>query len=126
MRWRDEIVELHEFFEAYFLGTESSLGRAESALAPEFTIVTPDGAESDRAGTLEMLRNGHAHATELSITTTDHRLIAGTDEVVVAGYVEHHQFGHRENHRCSTVVFIADPGAPNGWSWRHVQETWLI
>lgn len=126
MRWREEIIELHEFFEAYFLGTVDSLERAERAFAPEFTFVGPDGTESDRAGVIRMLLDGHAHTGELKITTTDHRLVVETEEAVVATYVERHQLsGGRSNERRSTVVFVADPGAPNGLRWRHVQETWV-
>jgi len=49
MRWSEEIDGLHAFFEAYFLGTESSLDRVEAVLAPDFSIVGPHGVESDDA-----------------------------------------------------------------------------
>ncbi len=125
MDWQREIDELHAFFEAYFLGTEDSLDRFESVLADGFTIVGPDGAEGDRPATLQMVRDGHAHTDSLSITVSDHRLLARTDELIVATYVEHHQLRDRTNHRLATVVFHVDPAGPNGVRWLRVHETWL-
>lgn len=125
MRWREEIDQLHEFFEAYFSGAETSLERAEAVLAPEFTIVGTDGVESDREGTLEMLSDGHAHTSDLTITTSDHRLVLRSEEVIVATYLEHHELSERHNHRLSTVIFVADPTTPNGLLWHHVHETWV-
>ena len=40
MRWRDEIDQLHMFFEAYFLAAESSLGRALVLQTDEVTVAT--------------------------------------------------------------------------------------
>jgi len=124
VRWREEIEELHDFFEAYFTGAEDSLARAEAVLAPEFTIVGPDGSEADRAATIRMLQGGHAHTSDLTITTSDHRLLHDAEAVLVASYVEHHDLGDRQNHRLSTVVFRPDPAAPNGLNWLRVHETW--
>ena len=125
MRWREEIEELHDFFQAYFTGAEDSLGRVEAVLAAEFTIVGPDGNEADRRATIRMLEGGHAHTTDLTITTSDHRLIHESDHLTVASYVEHHLLSERENHRLSTVVFVPDPVAANGLAWLRVHETWL-
>ena len=124
MRWREEIEELHEFFEAYFLGTESSLDRVDRVLSPTFTIVGPHGVESDRAATMQALVEGHGHTTSLRITTTDHRRILADGNVVIASYIEHHELAERSNHRLSTVVFTLDDDAPNGLRWEHVHETW--
>ncbi len=125
MRWREEIDELHRFFEAYFLGTESSIERAEAVFAPEFSFVGASGTESDRDNTLQMIRDGHAHTSNLTITTSDHRLVLQTADVIVATYIEHHQLSEGINHRLSTVVFVPDPTAPNGLLWKHVHETWI-
>ena len=125
MGWHEEIDELHAFFEAYFLGTEDSLDRFEAALADGFTTVGPDGAEHDRASTVRMVRDGHGHTDSLTITTSDHRLLAATDDLVVATYVEHHELRDRANHRLATVVFRVDPAGPNGLRWLRVQETWV-
>lgn len=68
MRWREEIEQLHEFFEAYLSGAEISLERAEAVLAPEFTIVGADGDESDRESTMRLLLDGHAQTRDLTIS----------------------------------------------------------
>jgi len=122
MRWRQEIDELHAFFE---VGTESSLDRVEAVLAPDFSIVGPHGVESDRETTMQMLRDGHAHATHLSITTSGHRLLHQTEDIVAATYIEHHELTDRENKRLSTVVFVRAATAPNGLHWLRVHETWI-
>jgi len=125
MDWRAEIIELHDFFHAYFLGQDESLDRVDAALHAGFTIVGPNGAVSDRATTLEMLRQGHAHTQSLVITTLDHTLLHQTDEVLVASYVERHELSAATNDRLSTVVFAVDPAGPNGARWLRVHETWL-
>lgn len=123
--WQAEIEELHQVFEAYFLGTIDTLDRVEQALAPDFTIVGPHGVEATRVETLEALRAGHAHTKSLAITVTDAALLFETPDVLIARYVENHQLAERTNHRLSTVVFTPDDAAPLGLSWRRVHETWL-
>jgi hypothetical protein len=125
--WHREIVELHEFFEGYFLGTigADDIGRLEAALAADFTIVGPGGGESTRAQTVAAIREGHAHRSQLEVTITDARLLVDRPDVVIARYVEHHQLGDTMSERLSTVVFTREPGAPNGLRWRTVHETWL-
>jgi hypothetical protein len=125
MRWREEIDELHEFFQAYFLGTESSLERADAAFAADFTIVGADGVETDRRTTMENLLAGYAHTNDLKITISEHRLLRQTDDTLVVAYVETHDLGERPNRRRSTVVFVAEAAAPNGLQWLRVHETWI-
>ncbi len=123
--WAREIVELHDVFEAYFLGTSDDLSRVEAALADDFTFVAADATTTDRDGTLAALTAGHSHATSLTIRTHDRQLIVKTDDLVVAEYVEEHVLSDRTNLRRSTVVFSPAPEAPNGLQWRRVHETWI-
>jgi len=120
-----EIDELHEFFEALFLGTISSLERAEAALADDFTMAGPDGSVADRATVLAMLDAGQGHTSSLRIEVEDHRLLAETDKIIVASYVEIHRLSSRNNRRLTTVVFRKDASAPNGVRWVRGHETWL-
>ena len=126
MNWQAEIEELHELFEAYFLGTENSLDRVEAALAPDFTVVGPHGVTSSRADTMQALRAGHGHTDSLEITVTELSLLVETADTLVAQYVENHALADRTNHRVSTVVFTNDDNAPNGLLWRRVHETWRL
>lgn len=123
--WHREIDELHEFFEGLFLGTISSLDRAEAALAADFTMAGPDGSVSDRVAIMAMLDAGRGHASSLRIEIEDHRLLAETDDLIIASYVEVHRLSSRDNRRQTTVVFRRVAAAPNGVQWLRAHETWI-
>lgn len=125
MNWELEIIELHRFFEAWFLGREDSLERAELAFHLDFTMIGPDGTLADRATVLRRLREANTH-TELRIETSDHRLLHTADDLLIASYVEHHRLADdRTNDRIATAIFVPTRRGPNGLRWLHVQETWL-
>jgi len=124
VRCQREIVELHQFIEHYFLGKVDSLERMSSVLGSDFSMVTPHGDKRDRAVTLDAMRAGFGHASSLSITTRDHRLVLESPELLVCEYVEAHELADHGNARQVTVVFSVDPQAPNGLVWRRVHETW--
>lgn len=123
--WQVEIEELHGTFQAYFRGTLDTLDRVDAALGDDFTIVSPHGLESSRADTMSALRAGHGHARALEITVTDMALVAATDEILVARYIENHVLPGQANRRLSTVVFAVDVAGPNGLRWHRVHETWM-
>lgn len=124
MGWHREIVEMHDFFEALYLGKVESLDRAESAFHPDMTFAGPDGAVAERDQVMAMLAGGRGHTSSLTIETVDHRLLHEGDGFTVASYVERHVLTERTNQRLSTVVFVPGPG-PNGLQWLRVHETWL-
>ena len=129
MRWSDEIRGLHAFFEGYFLGTlpADDLSRFADVLDPAFTIVGPDGSVADRATTIEMVRQGHAHTRDMTIECLDLELLHQGDTTLVASYVERHAWADgRENRRLATVVFAADATMPHGARWVRVHETWTL
>ena len=123
--WSAEIAQLHEFFGGYLSGAIDSLERMESALAGDFEMVGPNGDKHDRTETMGAVRDAHGSVPSLKITTEDHRLLLAEDDLVVASYIEVHEFEGGGNRRVSTVVFSNDPTAPNGLLWRRVQETHL-
>lgn len=125
--WHREIVELHEFFEGYFLGTieADAVERLETALATDFTIVGPGGGVTRRAETVAAVRGGHASVSQLGITVIGAQLLVDGPDVVVARYEEHHESANGSTGRLSTVVFTRESEAPNGLRWRTVHETWL-
>lgn len=123
--WHKEIVELHEHFEAYFLGTIDSLDRVDAALAPTFTMAGPDGSVADRDQVMAALKAGHAHTQSLTISITDAELLAESGDLVVATYIEGHALASGSNHRRTTVVFQRADSAPNGLQWTRAQETWV-
>ncbi len=124
--WQTEIIEPHEFFEQLFLGTTTSLDRADHALHGDFTMAGPHGTRSPRAQVMDQLEAGIGHSAELSIAVEGFELIAETDDLVVAEYIEVHRLSDdRTNRRRSTVVFRKEPDGPNGLRWLRVHETWV-
>ncbi|MEM8706188.1 MAG: DUF4440 domain-containing protein [Actinomycetota bacterium] len=126
--WHVEIDQLHAFFEGYFLGTIAvdDTGRFADVLDDGFTIVGPHGETSSRDETLAMVRQGHAHTSDMTIRCVDHRLVHADGDTTVATYVEeHHWTDGRANRRLATVVFTADVTMPNGLRWVRVHETWV-
>ena len=123
--WQAEIVELHDFFEAWFLGTDVDFDRVESVLAPEFTIVGPDGEVEDRAATIGFLRDAYGSDDELNMITSDYRLLHEGRDTLVASYVETHLRGEKRWRRRSTVTFAREAKAVNGLVWVRVHETWI-
>lgn len=123
--WQKDIADLHDLFEAYFLGTTNDLSHVEAVLADDFTFVGPDANTTDRAGTLAALVAGHGHTDSLKIHTVDYQLLFTAGDVTVAEYTEVHELPDRTNRRRTTVVFSNAPDAPNGLQWHRVHETWI-
>ncbi|MFQ5558414.1 MAG: DUF4440 domain-containing protein [Acidimicrobiales bacterium] len=125
MDWVAEIEELHSFFDAWSRGEEADWDRFESVIAPGFTIVDPDGIESDRATITRGVRDARGRG-EMAIQTVDHRLVRESGDLLVARYVETQRRGDERTRRVSTVVFGRDEAAPNGLVWVSVHETWQV
>ena len=123
--WEREIVELHDFFEGYFLGARDDLDRVEAALDHDFSMAGPEGTVAGRGATISAIESAYDSHEQLRILITQARLVAESPELVVAEYVESHELSDRMNHRRSTVTFRRDPGGPNGLRWVHVAETWI-
>lgn len=125
---REEIVQLHEFFEGWFTGqlpdTDAAFRRFSDVMAAEFVLVSPDGEESTRTDLIERLRGAHRSDPDIEIRVEQVRTIAGGDELILARYEEIQESGQERTRRLSTVVFRRAPGAPNGLEWVRVHETW--
>ncbi len=124
MNWKREIEELHDFFESYLGGPETSLARAERVLDDSFVIIGPEGDRRNRTETLAALTDGQGKVAGLVIKTTDHHLIHEANDLVIAGYIERQWVGDDATKRWSTATFQANPGTPNGLTWLHLHETW--
>ena len=119
-----EVVELHKFFVDWYRGDAASMDRVERALAPDFTMVTPDGELLARPSVIAGITEGRkgsspgieVHEIEVRSTDVDHAL---------ATYQEWHHHPDGTTVRLSTALFTRDTSAPNGWAWRHVHETWV-
>jgi len=120
----DEIKVLHLEFERWFHGQSGSLKRVEQALADDFLFVAPNGSVVPRADLLAGLRDGHgAHSFSIEIENVGVRWQRG--DLVAATYEEWHIHDDQTTTRRSSVVMERDDGAPGGWRWVSVHETWI-
>jgi len=117
-----EVERLHRFFADWFVGRIGfdALAECESALAPGFTMVTPDGRTVDREPLLGAIRDQHdSRDSTFSIDV----VLSGCirfDDVHVTRYEEHHR-GPDPSHRLSTAVIT---NSASGFQWQTVHETW--
>ncbi len=125
MGWIEEIVELHDFFERWFTGSESTLDRMDAVLAPDFSIMAAGGAEATRAELIQSIQTAKGARPGIGIATSDHRLLYQDARVVVARYVEVQTGPEGWTRRLSTVVFVRSLTTRNGVEWLRVHETWL-
>ena len=121
-----EIVALHEWFDARYggAGDPDDMERMEAALAPGFTMVTPDGAVLDRAAVMAGVRAGHGRG-EPGISIEHPRVLWVEGALACAVYEEWHHTDSGASGRMATALFRSDPQAPLGMLWVHVHETRL-
>ena len=123
MDCRNEIIDLHTFFERWLSGETEDLSRCEAVLADEFTMIGPGGRLIDRATLLDNLREAHgARAVGIRIENFTVREIDG---LCLATYEEWQDEEGEVRGRLSTALFHARDDAPHGVEWLHVHETWL-
>jgi len=125
-RW--EVLALHEFFVAWFRPDMSvtDFSLCEAALAADFRMATPDGMVNDRAAVLHRLHGAHrSQPADFSIVISDIELLWQEGDAILLGYVEEQYRSGSITRRRSTALFTAEPSAPRGVVWRHLQETWM-
>lgn len=125
-----EIVELHEFFQAWFNGdlpdTDASFQRFAGTMGPDFAIVSPGGQLSGRDPLLKGLRSMHNARQGSRIWIENVVLRQEIGDMLIVTYEEWQQTPDTEARgRLSTVVFQKQAGLPNDLLWLHVHETWL-
>lgn len=133
-RCREEVRELHTFFEDWFTAkvepSEQVYARFVDVLSEGFQIVSPSGGISARTELIEQLRAAHgSRSTGTFRIWTEHfrgkRLDGG---FFLANYEEWQEVEENTRGRLSSALFqrVPDgPDAPNGVQWLHVHETWL-
>lgn len=126
---RREIEGLHAFFEEWLAGrlpdTAAAFARVEAVLAPDFTLVGPDGQEADRATMAKALRELWNTRPAVRIWIEDFRLLAAAPPLLVVRYEEWQEGSAGNSVRVSTAIFRIAPDAPNGVAWERVHETWM-
>lgn len=116
------IVELHDFFAAWYRGDAGAdIALMESALAPEFRLITPKATVIDRTSIMQATvdqRGSHPEA-RIEIRPTVCTQARGLH---LSSY-EEWQFDDVDRPaRLSTAVLSTTDG---GWRWHLVHETWL-
>lgn len=128
-RCKTEIIELHNFFQAWFTGelprTDESFARFAAVLSPQFVIIFPDGKLIEGASLLAGLRQAHNSRSDFRIWIKNVRLHHHQPEMALATYEEWQESSEGITARLSTVVFRHQGGKPNELEWLHVHETWL-
>jgi hypothetical protein len=125
---RREVLALHEFFVAWFRPgpTTVDFGRCEAAFAPGFRIVTPDGMVDDRIAILQRLRQARcSQPPDFAIVISGIEPLWQQGDAILLAYVEEQYRSGSTTRRRSAALFTAEPSAPHGVVWRHLQETWM-
>ena len=130
-RCRAEVVELHEFLEAWsnaeLPDTDAAFARFADVLDASFVLIGPAGGQAGREPIVEAIRHAHGRWRDAPGRIRVENLIVrqASPELVVATYEEWHDREGASRGRLSTVVFGPDDAAPNGLVWRHLHEVWL-
>jgi hypothetical protein len=127
--WKQEIVELHRFFEDWFRGelpsTEGVFSRFSTVTGADFVIITPTGQLIERAELIPNLRAAHGSRPDVRIWIEGAKLRQQLGDIRIATYEEWQRQGESTSARLSTVVFREQAGVANSLVWLHVHETWL-
>lgn len=121
-----EIARLHDFFVGWFNGTlpesDEGFSGVENALAPSFTMVTPDGNLLERAALMERLRASYGkRKVTIETNLRSVKVLDGTRLFAVYDEISRENGATRV--LASTVLFERDTDAPLGLRWLHVHET---
>ena len=121
----EEITALHAEFGRWLRGEgEEDMSRIESALAPDMTFVTAQGAIIERERLMADIATTFG-SRQLRIRIENPTAHWSTSDMILATYEEWHEHADYITGRQSTAVFRIDPDGPNGVRWRHVHETWI-
>ncbi len=132
-RCRQEVLELHRFFEDWFradmAGGEEALKRFSEVLDPAFEIIFPDGRRMGRAAIVEQIRGAYGSRPRKELPfhiRIDHlRARPLAEGVELVTYEEWMRIEGHWDGRLSSALFAPAAGTPNGVRWLHVQETAL-
>lgn len=123
-----EVVDLHAFFETWLRESETAMdfSEVERAIGRDFRLVSPDGKIDERDAVVSWIKGarGSRGPTFLIVASDPRPIWAGTGAVLLE-YTEQQYRDGQTTRRRSTALFLANPAAPRGVEWRHLQETWL-
>lgn len=124
----EEVVALHAFFEAWLREGNAPMdfSEVEQAIGQDFRIISPDGTTEERDAIISSIRNSRgSRGPDFTILVLDPRAIWTGERAALLEYTEQQYRAGRTTRRRSTALLLANPSAPRGVEWRHLQETWL-
>ncbi len=127
---RHEIEALHAFFVGWFAdpGDDAlDFAACESAFAPEFAMVAPDGNRFDRDAIVGRLRQARGSVRgRFEIVIPRQRTVWLRGDAVLVEYIEQQLRDGQTTNRRSSALLTLDGTAPRGMVWRYLQETWML
>jgi hypothetical protein len=126
---KDEVIQLHEFFEAWLGGalvkTQTNYERMTAVMNPEFQIISPDGKVTVYEPLLADLWQAHDSRPGFRLWVKEVAVRLLSPQLALATYEEWQEIEGKVTARVSTAVFRQKNNTPNGVEWLHVHETWL-
>jgi hypothetical protein len=128
-RIENEIIQLHQFFQDWYNNqltpTDKNFARCENVLAPDFSIIFPDGNMVLCQPLLGKLREAHNSHTRMRIWIENIQVLHQIGDLILATYEEWQEIEGTVTARLSSVLFKEAQSTPNGLLWLHVHETWI-
>ncbi|MGI9666057.1 MAG: DUF4440 domain-containing protein [Acidimicrobiia bacterium] len=119
-----EVERLHAFFADWFADRgRRSIEEFSSALDPAFYLVSTDGDRMSREAIVEFMDSARGTG-DVAIKIVNPMIHSDDGEIVVGTYEEHQVKRGVASERISTAVMRREEGAPGGWLWIAVHETW--
>lgn len=131
---RQEIVELHQFFQGWYRGelanSEPQFARFARVLAANFTMITPTGSLNHREAILTMVRHNYGSWRERNGRIwIENIVLRWQDEGnCLLTYEEWQELDEHITARLSSALFCSYYDATHDTQaaqWVHLHETWL-
>jgi hypothetical protein len=126
---RDEVIQLHQFFEEWLGGTlaktRANYERLTAVMNPEFQIISPDGKMTATDPLLAGLWQAHDSRPGFRLWVKEVAVRLLSPQLALTTYEEWQEIEGKVTARVSTAVFKQKANTPNGVEWLHVHETWL-
>lgn len=122
----DEVIALHQFFEAWLSGTvkqtQPVFARFKAALAEGFTMVEPGGKVLCRDELLETFWRAHGTIPQPFAIRVKHAKVRLKNNGLGLVIYEEWQRGEKETARVNSALLRE---MDDGLQWLHVHETWM-
>lgn len=126
---RNEVIQLHHFFEEWLGGTlaktRANYERLTAVMNSDFQIISPDGQVTACEPLLADLWQAHHTRPDFSLWAKEVTVRPLSAQLALVTYEEWQEIEAKVTARVSTAVFRQKGNTPNGVEWLHVHETWL-